>query len=91
MFSLERRADVLPGEEDMNPVLDEGCPRSIGGIENTRKICKAMGIQFKIRGLDCEPFLHGYGEESDDSKVVVGIWYMPITDMSEKTLLFPST
>ena len=32
--------------------------------------------------MDCEPFLHGYGKDCGDAEVTIGIWDLPVTDMS---------
>ena len=61
---------------------------SIGG-EGSRVLCRAMGIDFKLEPLDCQPFWHGYGEKCSDSQLTIGIWRMPITDVNGTQVLIP--
>ena len=42
----------------------------------------ALGIDFEIRPLDCEPFYHGYGMKCSEAQLVVGICKLPITDLN---------
>ena len=76
-------SDINPRIPDPNPIIDPGCPRSVGGIDCAAALCTALNIQFKLRQMDCEPFLHGYGKDCSDAEVTtIGIWDLPVTDMS---------
>ena len=70
---------------DPNPIVDQGCPRSVGGIESAKILCGCLGIDFKLKPLDCDPFLHGYGEECSDARPTIGVWKMPVTDRDGNT------
>lgn len=83
------KSDVVPGTEDVNPIVDGGCPRSVGGIESAKALCRALNLQFELRDLDCQPFLHGYGKKCSDAEVTIGIWDMPITDLSGNSVTIP--
>lgn len=76
------KSDVMRGQEDPNPIIDPGCPRSVGGKESAEALCRAMGLEFKTRKLDCEPFMHGYGKECSEAELVYAIWDLPIKDMT---------
>ena len=82
-------SDVLPGTPDPNPILDQGCPRSVGGIESAKNLCNHLNILFKLEPLDCTPFLHGYGEKCSDAKVTIGIWRLPIVDQDGVSTSIP--
>ena len=71
---------VLPGTPDPNPIVDQGCPRSVGGLESAKTLCRYLGIRFKLEPLDCDPFLHGYGETCSDARVTICIWKLPFRD-----------
>lgn len=79
-------ADLL---DDPNPILDQGCPRSAGGIEAARALCKALHIDFKLEPLDCDPFLHGYGKNCADAHITIGIWRLSLADIHGKILTIP--
>lgn len=51
--------DVLDGTRYLNPVIDPGCPRSVGGIGAAKALTDTLGIPFVFQELDCEPFFHG--------------------------------
>jgi len=80
---------MSPLLRDPNPIIDTGCPKSVGGIESAIALSNAMGIEFSISPLDCAPFLHGYGMECSESKVTIGIWYLPITDLNGTRIKLP--
>ena len=75
-------SDVIPGRIDPNPILDKGCPRSVGGIESAAALAIAMGIDFVVRPLDCPPFLHGFGPKCENPLPVFGIWDLPLSDLN---------
>ena len=82
-------SDVLPGSPDPNPILDQGCPRSVGGLESARNLCNLLGIPLKLDPLDFTPFLHGYGERCSDAKITIGVWRLPITDQDGVSTTIP--
>lgn len=48
-----------PGQDDLNPIIDFGCPRNFSGIHSALRITSALRIAFKLHQLDREPFYHG--------------------------------
>jgi hypothetical protein len=65
---------------DWNPILDNGCPKSAGGLENVISLSMALGIPVHLSALDCAPFYHGYGEACSDARLTIGIWNLPLVD-----------
>ena len=66
---------------DPNPILDIGCPCSVGGSASAAALCMAMGIQLVLEPLETEPFYHGYGPKCKEKKVTVATWNLPLTDL----------
>jgi hypothetical protein len=54
---------------DWNPILENGCPKSAGGLENVISLSMALGIPVHLSALDCAPFYHGYGEACSDARL----------------------
>jgi hypothetical protein len=67
---------------DWNPILDNGCPKSAGGLENVISLSMALGIPVHLSALDCAPFYHGYGEACSDARLTIGIWNLPLVDLN---------
>lgn len=67
---------------DWNPILDNGCPKSAGGLENVISLSMALGIPVHLTALDCAPFYHGYGEACSDARLTIGIWNLPLVDLN---------
>ncbi len=57
-----------------NPIIDSGCPRSVGSIDNALALCQALEIPFELKDLDCEPFHHGYGMQCTEAKLT--FWHV---------------
>jgi len=74
-------SDFCRNAIDPNPIIDTGCPKSVGGINYALLICNSLRIPFELEPLDCEPFYHGYGMECSEAKLVVGIWNLPLSDL----------
>ncbi len=72
---------MSPSSIDPNPILDTGCPRSVGGIQSALALCQALDIPFELENLDCEPFYHGYGMNCSEAKITVGVWRLPLSDL----------
>lgn len=89
MTNESRAIDFFPPNKDPNPIVDVGCPRSVGGIESASSLALALGINFQVEELDCEPFMHGYGEKCSDARITIGIWSLPLTDPSGKSFMIP--
>jgi hypothetical protein len=47
---------------DVNPLVDQGCPRSVGGINTASALARQLGIDLALLPLDSTPFLHGLEE-----------------------------
>ncbi len=41
----------------------------------------ALGIDFYLEALDCDPFYHGYGMKCSEAKVQIRIWKLPLADL----------
>jgi hypothetical protein len=67
---------------DWNHILDNGCPKSAGGLENVISLSMALGFPVHLLALDCAPFYHGYGEACSDSRLTIGIWNLPLVDLN---------
>lgn len=78
----EASSDIFPFLPDVNPIIDVGCPRSIGGLKPAVALCQAMEIEFELLTLDCDPFLHGYGKKRSKSLMTVCIRKLPVTDVN---------
>lgn len=63
------RSDVVNSVDNNNPILDSGFPKSVGGEDRIKALCKAIGIPFKLKELDYEPFVHSYGKECENPRV----------------------
>jgi len=81
--------DISPDVRDPNPIIDTGCPRSVGGIDSAIALSNAMGIEFALSPLDCPPFIHGYGMKCSEPKVTIGVWMIPMTDLNGISFKLP--
>lgn len=63
----------MKNKSDPNPIVDSGFPRSSSRVQAAAALCTALGIDFKLRELDCEPFLNGGGHNCSDTEIAVGI------------------
>ena len=52
-------------------------------------MCLAMGIDFELEPLDCEPFYHGYGENCSDAEITIGVWRLPLDDLNGNKIDIP--
>ena len=75
------KSDIVSGFLDPNPVLEIGCPRSVGGIESAAALAISLGIAFSLTTFNCDPFYHGYGPACSDKRLVVARWKLPVTDV----------
>lgn len=80
-------SDVIPGREDPIPILDGGYPRSVGGIKSAAEFCLALGTQFELRPLDCDPFFHDYGRKYSEAEITIEILELPFTDIIGKKVI----
>lgn len=42
------KSDIFPSEEDPNPILYVGCPRSVGWIKAAIKLYQCLEIEFEL-------------------------------------------
>lgn len=63
-------------------IKDPGCTRSAEGIACAAVLCNAMNIQFKLREMNSELFLHGHGKKCSDAEVTIEIWDLSVADLS---------
>jgi hypothetical protein len=66
---------------DVNPLVDQGCPRSVGGINTASALARQLGVDFALLPLDSTPFLHGFGESCSDAKLTVARWMLPVKNL----------
>jgi hypothetical protein len=64
-----------------NPLVHQGCPRSVGGINTASAFARQLGIDFALLPLDSTPFLRGFGEYCSDSKLTVARWILPVENL----------
>ena len=83
-------SDIIPSTIDPNPMIDNCCPRSVGGIISACRLAIAMKVPFELIELDCDPFYHGYGLSCSEKQLVFGIWELPVFDLygKEASILF---
>jgi hypothetical protein len=62
-------------------IVDQGCPKSVGGINNASALARQRGIDFTLLPLDSTPFLHGFGEYCSDAKLTVARWMLPVENL----------
>jgi hypothetical protein len=86
--SAEDNSDLVTAS-DINPILDNGCLKSAGGLENIVTLSLALGIPVKLAPLDCPPFYHGYGEECSNARFTIGIWNLPLCDLNGQHFQIP--
>ena len=82
-------ADFHTKDKAPNPIVDVGCPRSVGRIESAVALSHHLGIDFLLEPLDCEPFMHGNGENCSNDKVTIRIWNLPTTDINNNHIKLP--
>ena len=75
-------SDISTGLEVVNPILDVGCPPSVGGVQATAALCLALGTPFELGPMDCDLFFHGYGMHCSEAELTVAIWDMPVKEVS---------
>jgi hypothetical protein len=69
---------------DVKPLVDQGCPRSVGGINNSSTVARQFGIDFALLPLDSTPFLHGFGGSCSHDKLTVARWMLPVENLEEE-------
>jgi hypothetical protein len=88
-------ADLASGDpslttgQELNPILDNGCPKSVGGLENVTTLARVLSFPLVSDELDCKPFYHGYGEVCSDAKITIAIWRLPLVDLNGKPFSIP--
>lgn len=48
-----------------------------------------MDVPLQLRPLDCDPFIHGYGEKCSEAQLTIGICDLPIVDLSSLQVQMP--
>jgi hypothetical protein len=66
---------------DVHPLVDQGCPRSVGEINTASALARQLGIDFALLPLDSTPFLHCFGESCSDAKLSVARWMLPVKNL----------
>jgi hypothetical protein len=70
----------MPPHDD-NPLVDQGCPKSVGGINAASALARQLGIFFALLPLDSTPILHGFGASCSDAKLTVARWMLPVENL----------
>jgi hypothetical protein len=65
----------------VNPLVDQGCPRSLRGIYTASALARQLGIGFALLPLDSTPLLHGFGESCSDAKLTVAKCILPVENL----------
>jgi hypothetical protein len=66
---------------DVNHRVDQGCPRSVEGINTASALARQLGIDFTLLPRDSTPFLHGFGESCSDAKLTVAKWMLSVENL----------
>jgi hypothetical protein len=69
-------------KRDLNPLVDQGCPVSLGGFDSAGDLACRIGTHFQLLPLDIVPFCHGFGEKGSDARPTVARWRMPIENLA---------
>lgn len=68
---------------DLNPILDQGAPKSVGGIHTAAKLSDALEIPFTLEPPRSQ-YMQGFGSNCADAKPIIGSWSLPIQDIYGK-------
>jgi hypothetical protein len=66
---------------DVNPLVDQGCPRSVGRINTASALARQLGIDFSLLPLDSTHSLHGFGLYCSDANQTVARWMLPVENL----------
>jgi hypothetical protein len=69
---------------DVNPLVDQGCPRSVGGINTASALARQLGVDFALLPFDSTPFLHVIGKYCSDVKKTVARWMLPVENFDRE-------
>ena len=63
----------------MNPVIDDGCPSSVAGLNSAAALADRLNITLKLNNIK-KPFLHYFGPEGNSTagKWTIAEWQMPV-------------
>lgn len=75
-------SDIGTSCNDPNPIINGGCTQSVGGIQSIAALCLSLDIEVKLRPLDCEPCIYGYGRECNEADIAFAVWNLHIEDMT---------
>lgn len=73
---------------DVNPMMDEGAPTSIGGLNNAARLSDALGMPLQL-SQPKSVYRHGWGDGCADPKTVVATWHLRTSDMNGKPTIIP--
>lgn len=73
---------------DLNPILDQGAPKSVGGIHTAARLADALGIPFTIETPRSQ-YIKGFGANCSDAKPIIGSWNLPCQDIYGKRMHLP--
>jgi hypothetical protein len=66
-----------------NLIIDNGCLKSAGCLENVISLSITLGIPFHLSALDCATFYHGYGEACSDARLTICICNLLLVDLND--------
>lgn len=64
---------------DHNPVIDDGAPRSTGGINSASSLCDMIGVRYEVE-RPSSVYYQGWGQKCADPKVVKCTWTLRAKD-----------
>jgi hypothetical protein len=71
----------------LNPVFDNGSPRSFGGISSAAKLADALATELVITAVE-EPRYHAWGPEGSNPSIVLGMYTVAVRDVAGKPCMF---
>lgn len=74
-------SNVKEGNNETIRILKSGFPSSKEGIESAVELSLSLEQVFKMKPLECEPFIHGYGEFCSEPKLTVAICDLILQDL----------
>lgn len=73
---------------DLNPILDQGAPKYVGGIHTAVRLVDALGIPFTIEPPRSK-YVQGFGANCSEDKTIIGPWTLPTQDIYGKRVSIP--
>lgn len=71
---------------DVNPILDEGAPTSVGGMVEEAMLSNFMGMKVMVEPPR-ERYHHGWGQDCAEAKPVVCTWTILVMKINDRPTL----